>query len=66
MHSTRFWVASELRHALRLDRCKVTPGFIETDLTRPMAAKRGKTPAEMGMKTPEQGAEAAVFLTLGR
>lgn len=44
----------------------MTPGFIETDLTRPMAAKRGKTPAEMGMKTPEQGAEAAVFLTLGR
>ena len=48
---------------LRINAC--TPGFIETDLTAPMAARRGKTPKEMGMKTPKQGAFSAVFLTVG-
>ena len=38
-----------------------TPGFIETDLTRPMAESNGKTPAEMGMKSPEEGVSASVF-----
>lgn len=38
-----------------------TPGFIETDLTRPMAEAGGKTPAEMGMKSPEEGASASIF-----
>ena len=42
-----------------------TPGFIETDLTRPMAVAGGKTPAEMGMKSPEEGASASVFLLMG-
>ena len=42
-----------------------TPGFIETDLTRPMAVSGGKTPAEMGMKSPEEGASASVFLLMG-
>ncbi len=31
-----------------------TPGFIETDLTRPMAVASGKTPSEMGMKSPKR------------
>ena len=43
-----------------------TPGFIETDLTRPMAESNGKTPAEMGMKSPEEGASASVFLLMGK
>ena len=52
------------RHpSLRINAC--TPGFIETDLTRAMAARRGKTPQQMGMKAPKQGALAAVFLTVG-
>ena len=42
-----------------------TPGFIETDMTRPMAASGGKTLAEMGMKSPEEGASASVFLLMG-
>ena len=42
-----------------------TPGFIETDMTRPMAVSGGKNPAEMGMKSPEEGASASVFLLMG-
>jgi len=42
-----------------------TPGFIETDMTRPMAVSGGKTPAEIGMKSPEEGASASVFLLMG-
>jgi len=42
-----------------------TPGFIETDMTRPMAVSDDKTPAEMGMKSPEEGASASVFLLMG-
>ena len=42
-----------------------TPGFIETDLTRPMAEANSKTPAEMGMKSPEEGASASIFLLMG-
>ena len=42
-----------------------TPGFIETDLTRPMAVTGDKTPSEMGMKSPEEGASASVFLLMG-
>ena len=41
-----------------------TPGFIETDMTRPFADAQGKTPREMGMKTPEDGASASVFLIM--
>ena len=39
-----------------------TPGFIETDLTRPMAKFSGKTPQEMGMLSPENGTVSAMFL----
>ena len=42
-----------------------TPGFIETDLTRPYAKAQGKSPSDMGMKSPEQGARSAMFLLLG-
>ena len=42
-----------------------TPGFIETDMTRPMAVTSCKTPAEMGMKSPKEGASAIVFLLMG-
>ena len=49
---------------LKVNAC--TPGFIETDMTRPMAVSGGKTPAEMGMKSPEEGALASVFLLMGK
>jgi len=42
-----------------------TPGFIETDLTRPIAAARGVSPAEMGMKAPEKGTLSPLFLLFG-
>ena len=42
-----------------------TPGFIETDMTRTFAESQGKTASEMGMKTPEQGSSASVFLMMG-
>lgn len=48
---------------LRVNAC--TPGFIETDMTRGYAASQGKTPAELGMKSPSEGARAALFLLFG-
>jgi len=42
-----------------------TPGFIETDLTRPMAERSGKTPEEMGMLSAEKGTVAATYLMMG-
>ena len=42
-----------------------TPGFIETDMTRPFAESQGKSASEMGMKTPEQGSFASIFLMMG-
>jgi len=41
-----------------------TPGFIETDLTKGFVKNSSKTPAEMGMKSPDAGAKAAVFLMM--
>lgn len=48
---------------LKINAC--TPGFIETDLTRPYAAERGVAPAEMGMKPPAEGTKSALFLLFG-
>jgi NAD(P)-dependent dehydrogenase (short-subunit alcohol dehydrogenase family) len=42
-----------------------TPGFIATDMTRPYAEASEKTPAEMGMKTPHEGAHAPLHLLFG-
>ena len=39
-----------------------TPGFIATDMTRPYAEAQDKSPAEMGMKTPHEGATAPLHL----
>jgi len=39
-----------------------TPGWIETDMTRPMAGSSGKSPAELGMSPPSQGTRSALFL----
>ena len=48
---------------LRINAC--TPGFIDTDLTRPWAESQKKTPAEMGMKPPSAGAVAPMHLLFG-
>jgi NAD(P)-dependent dehydrogenase (short-subunit alcohol dehydrogenase family) len=42
-----------------------TPGFIETDLTRPYAEARGVTPGAMGMKAPADGTKAVLHLLFG-
>jgi NAD(P)-dependent dehydrogenase (short-subunit alcohol dehydrogenase family) len=42
-----------------------TPGFISTDMTRHYAESQGKSPAELGMKTPAEGAKAPLHLLFG-
>jgi len=42
-----------------------SPGFVETDLTQGFATRSGKTPAEMGMISVDQGARCPVFLMTG-
>lgn len=42
-----------------------TPGYIATDLTVPPGTSQGRTPAQMGMKTPHQGATASLHLLFG-
>jgi len=42
-----------------------TPGYIETDLTRPQARKRGVSPAELGMKSPDHGTVSIKYLLFG-
>ncbi len=42
-----------------------TPGWIETDLTRPYAVAQGSDPKAMGMKSPSEGTKAAVHLLFG-
>jgi len=43
-----------------------TPGYIETDLTRPTAEYRGISPADMGMKQPVHGTVAILSLLFGK
>lgn len=42
-----------------------TPGFIETDMTKGLAAKAGRNPSELGMKPPMEGTKAPLYLLLG-
>ncbi|MFU8803226.1 MAG: SDR family NAD(P)-dependent oxidoreductase [Bradymonadaceae bacterium] len=42
-----------------------TPGFIETDLTRPFAEAQGVEPQAIGMKPPEEGTRAQLRLLFG-
>ncbi|MBM75481.1 MAG: SDR family oxidoreductase [Proteobacteria bacterium] len=48
---------------LKINAC--TPGFIETDMTRPMAVYNNKTPQEMGMKPPSEGTISIMHLLFG-
>jgi NAD(P)-dependent dehydrogenase (short-subunit alcohol dehydrogenase family) len=43
-----------------------TPGFIETDMTRGYRESQGKPAAELGMKTPDEGARAPLHLLFGK
>ncbi len=49
--------------ALIVNAC--TPGFIATDLTQGYATASGKTPQQMGMKSPAEGTRASLHLLLG-
>lgn len=49
--------------ALLVNAC--TPGFIATDMTRRHAEAEGKSPAELGMKTPAEGTKAPLHLLFG-
>ena len=49
--------------ALRINSC--TPGYIETDMTRPFAAASGRSTGELGMKPVAEGARAPLHLLLG-
>ena len=42
-----------------------TPGFIETDMTKGYAKSQGKSPRELGMKTPDEGARSPLHLLFG-
>ncbi len=48
---------------LRVNAC--TPGFIETDMTRHYAESQSKSPADLGMKPPSEGAKAPLHLLFG-
>lgn len=48
---------------LQINAC--TPGFIETDMTRPYAQAQDKSPAAMGMKPPVEGTRAPMHLLFG-
>ena len=59
-----FTLAFSREHpALRVNAC--TPGFIETDLTRPYLEGSGKSAREMGMKAPAEGTRAPMHLLFG-
>ena len=47
---------------LKINSC--TPGYIETDMTRPFAIASGSSPDEMGMKPAANGAKAPLHLLL--
>lgn len=49
--------------SLRVNAC--TPGFVETDMTRHYAQSSGKSPAELGMKQPAEGARSSMHLLFG-
>jgi len=42
-----------------------TPGFIETDMTRRYVLGQGKSAADLGMKSPDEGARSPLLLLFG-
>ncbi|MEM9694490.1 MAG: SDR family NAD(P)-dependent oxidoreductase, partial [Myxococcota bacterium] len=56
-------IVARQRPELYVNAC--TPGFIATDLTRPIAEAQGASPADMGMKPPEKGTVAPMHLLFG-
>ena len=47
---------------IKINSC--TPGFIETDMTLPIAQNQGKSPQEMGMKAPAEGTRSCIHLLM--
>ena len=60
--------ALTLHHARENPRLTInacTPGFIATDLTQGYVQGSGRSPEALGMKTPREGADSALFLLFG-
>ncbi|CAD7950034.1 unnamed protein product [Amoebophrya sp. A25] len=55
-------VAHQQKGKVLVNSC--SPGFVITDLTAPMCEARGKTPQQMNMLTPEEGARTPCYLLL--
>lgn len=62
VNALTIWQARE-NPELKINAC--TPGYIETDLTRPFAERQGVKPSQMGMKPPEEGTKSTLFLLFG-
>ena len=62
---TTLYTLSLARENSRLLINACTPGYIETDLTRPSAERQGVAPAELGMKSPEHGTLSIMHLLFG-
>jgi len=60
VHAPAIQATATMTLGLTISAC--TPGFIETDLTRPYAAASGRSPAEMGMKQPAAGTRSTMAL----
>lgn len=58
-NSYTVWLARQ-HPGLHINAC--TPGFIETDMTRPYARGQGKTPEELGMKPASAGTRSVLHL----
>ena len=58
-NSYTMWFARE-NPQFHVNAC--TPGWIETDMTRPGAESGGKTGAELGMSPPSEGTRSAMYL----
>ncbi len=56
-------VLARLHPNLAINAC--TPGYIATDMTWPHPAASGRSPEEMGMKTPAEGARCPLHLLFG-
>ena len=61
--NTYTFILSKQHPNIMMNSC--SPGFIQTDLTKPWLERSGKTPEEMGMLPVEKGTIAPIHLLMG-
>ena len=61
--NTYTFILSKQHPNIMMNSC--SPGFIQTDLTKPWLERSGKTPEEMGMLPVEKGTVAPIHLLMG-